>query len=92
MKENGDIKVGLIKDNKYINLPYNMGLPKTTLKYKYCKNIEEEKIVIGFKSLLDYCFGTLGKTSSEIDKVKSNFFEVIFYIFSLTFLKLLKLY
>jgi hypothetical protein len=76
MNENGDVKIGIMKNCKYIELPYNMGLPKATLKYKYCNNVEEENIVIGFKSLLDYSFGTLGKTRNEIDQVKSNFFEV----------------
>jgi hypothetical protein len=81
MKENGDVKVGLIKDSKYMILPYNMGLPKTTLRYKYCTNNQEEKTVLGFKSLLNYSFGTLGKTGSEIDQIQSEFFQVIKTVF-----------
>ena len=76
MKENGDVSVGLLKNNKYRSLVYNMGLPKTILKYKYCKNSQEEKLCLGFKSLLEFCFGTLGKTGSETEQVKSDFFQV----------------
>ena len=86
MKENGDVKVGILKDNKFMTLPYNMGLPKTTLKYKYCTNSQEEKTVLGFKSLLDYSFGTLGKTGPEIEQIQSDFFQVINFKDSLNLL------
>ena len=88
MKENGDVKVGLIKDNKYVILPYNMGLPKTTLRYKYCTNSQEEKTALGFKTLLNYSFGTLGKTGSEIDPIQSDFFQVINLFYKLVLIYL----